>query len=207
MCPGGFIVPATTEPNGVVINGMSLSRRDSPYANSGVVIGIEPSDLEAAGYGGPLGGLKFQRTLERAAYRLGGGAFRAPASRILDFVEGRLSKDLPSSSYKPGLASADIGELLDEGGIPLAARLRTALGVFNGRMRGYVSNDAVLVGVESRTSSPVRIPRDVNTMQHPDVAGLYPAGEGGGHAGGIVSAALDGMRIADVIVGELGESE
>jgi uncharacterized FAD-dependent dehydrogenase len=206
MCPGGFIVPAATESDGVVVNGMSLSRRDSPFANSGMVVGVEPSDLEAAGYTGPLGGLEFQRKLERAAYRTGGGGFRAPATRVVDFLEGRLSKDLPASSYKPGLSSANIGTVLDEGGVPLSTRLRKALGVFGGKMRGYVSNQAVLVGVESRTSSPVRIPRDASTLQHPDVAGLFPAGEGGGHAGGIVSAALDGMRIGEVIAAEIGDT-
>jgi uncharacterized FAD-dependent dehydrogenase len=205
MCPGGFIVPAATEAEGVVVNGMSLSRRDSPFANSGMVVGIEPTDLEAAGFTGPLGGLEFQRKIERAAYRAGGGAFRAPASRVVDFVEHRTSKDLPKSSYRPGLNVAELGAVLDEGGIPIASRLRKALGVFDKKMRGYVSNEAVLVGVESRTSSPVRIPRDKNTLNHPEVYGLFPAGEGGGHAGGIVSAALDGMAIAERIAAEISE--
>jgi uncharacterized protein len=199
MCPGGFIVPAATEPDGVVVNGMSLSRRDSPFANSGMVVGVEPDDLGTAGYKGPLGGIEYQRRIEQAAFRAGGGEFRAPSVRLLDFLEERVSKDLPKSSYRPGLNPSDIASVLDEGGVPIAARLRKALGIFGTQMRGYVSNDAVLVGVESRTSSPVRIPRDKDTLSHPDVLGLYPAGEGGGYAGGIVSAALDGMHIAERI--------
>lgn len=204
MCPGGFIVPAATEPDGVVVNGMSLSRRDSPFANSGLVVGIEPSDIEAAGYVGPLAGLAFQRAVEQAAYAAGGGAFRAPATRVTDFLEGRASTDLPRSSYRPGTTACNVAEVLDGSGVALAERLRRALVVFGHQLRGYVTREAVLVGVESRTSSPLRIPRDPTTMQHPEVTGLYPAGEGGGHAGGIVSAAMDGMRIARTIATRLG---
>lgn len=199
MCPGGFIVPAATEPDGVVVNGMSLSRRDSPFANSGLVVSIEPEDLATAGYEGPLAGLEYQRTVERAAFVAGGGAFRAPATRVTDFIAGRASVDLPRTSYRPGTTACDVADVLDSGRIPLAERMRRALGVFDRQMRGYVTSDAMLVGVESRTSSPVRIPRDPATLQHPEVVGLYPAGEGGGHAGGIVSAAMDGMRIAAAI--------
>jgi uncharacterized protein len=199
MCPGGFIVPAATEPDGVVVNGMSLSRRDSPYANSGLVVSIEPSDLEQAGYRGPEAGLEFQRVIERAAFAAGGGAFRAPATRVTDFVDGHGSTDVPRNSYRPGTTAADVAGLLDVGGVPIAGRMRQALTVFGRKMRGYLTREAVLVGVESRTSSPVRIPRDPQTFQHPEVIGLYPAGEGGGHAGGIVSAAMDGMRIARLI--------
>jgi len=206
MCPGGFIVPAATEEDGVVVNGMSLSRRDSPYANSGMVVGVEPKFLAHAGYSGNLAGLEFQRRLERAAYRAGGGAFRAPAVRVTDFMAGRISKDLPECSYQPGLQSAELAAVLDSGGVPLSTCLRKALGVFGEKMRGYVHPDAILVGVESRTSSPLRIPRDLETLQHPDVDGLFPAGEGGGHAGGIVSAAMDGMRIAEVIAGAIVSS-
>lgn len=199
MCPGGFIVPAATEPDGVVVNGMSLSRRDSPYANSGMVVSIEPSDWAAAGFAGPLGGLDYQRTIERAAFTAGGGSFRAPATRVTDFLSGQASVDLPRTSYRPGVTSCNLAEVLDSGGIPIAARMRRALQQFERQMRGYVTREAVLVGVESRTSSPVRIPRDSATLQHPEIQGLYPAGEGGGHAGGIVSAAMDGMRIAAAI--------
>ena len=199
MCPGGFIVPAATEPDGVVVNGMSLSRRDSPFANSGLVVSVEPSDLAAAGFEGPLGGVRFQRTIERAAFEAGGGALRAPATRASDFLRQRSSQSVPVTSYQPGLAPADVGAVLDSAGVGLAARLRRALDVFERRMRGYASDEAVLVGVESRTSSPVRVPRDPTLLSSPDLSGLFPSGEGAGYAGGIVSAALDGMRVARAV--------
>jgi uncharacterized FAD-dependent dehydrogenase len=199
MCPGGFIVPAATEPDGVVLNGMSLSRRDSPFANSGLVVSIEPEDLARAGYVGPLAGLDYQRAVERAAFSAGGGAFRAPATRATDFVAARASLDLPRTSYRPGITACDVGSVLDSAGIRIADRIRRALELFDRQMHGYLTREAVLVGVESRTSSPVRIPRDAVSLQHPQLLGLYPAGEGAGHAGGIVSAAMDGMRIAAAI--------
>ncbi len=249
MCPGGWIVPAATEPDGVVVNGMSLSRRDSPYANSGLVVAIEVADLGSddplagaprghllgsplagaprghllgsplagaprghllgsplAGaprghlLGSPLAGVALQRRLERAAATAGGGALRAPATRATDFVRKRASSTVPATSYQPGLAAGDIAAVLDATGLPLAARLREALSVFDRKMRGYLTEEAVLVGVESRTSSPVRVPRDPVTLVSPDLAGLYPCAEGAGYAGGIVSAALDGMRVARAIV-------
>ena len=200
MCPGGWIVPAATEPDGVVVNGMSLSRRDSPYANSGLVVSIELADLDRLGLPQPLGGVELQRRLERAAARHGGGELRAPATRATDFVRGKPSSTVPATSYQPGLAAGDVGAVLDEIGVPIAARLREALRVFDQQMRGYVTDEAVLVGVESRTSSPVRMPRDSTTLQSPDLAGLYPCGEGAGYAGGIVSAALDGARVARAII-------
>ena len=200
MCPGGWIVPAATEPDGVVVNGMSLSRRDSPYANSGLVVAVELADLRSAD---PLAGIELQRRLERAAAVAGGGGLRAPATRVTDFLARKPSSTVPSTSYQPGLAAADIGAVLDTTGVPLAARLREALGAFDRQMRGYVTEEAVLVGVESRTSSPVRVPRDGATLQSPDLAGLYPGGEGAGYAGGIVSAALDGIRIARAIAAVL----
>lgn len=199
MCPGGFIVPAATEPEGVVVNGMSLSKRDSPYANSGLVVAVEPADLEAAGYTGPLGGIAFQRTIERAAKEAGGGRLVAPATRATDFLAKRASSRALQSSYVPGLRAGDVAEVLDAGGVALSVRLRRALEVFGKSMRGYVSEDVVLVGVESRTSSPLRIPRDPETLECPELPGLYPAGEGAGYAGGIVSAALDGLRVARAI--------
>ncbi|HEX6239928.1 MAG TPA: NAD(P)/FAD-dependent oxidoreductase [Polyangiales bacterium] len=204
MCPGGFIVPAATEPDGVVVNGMSLSRRDSPYANSGLVVSVEPSDLAAAGYEGPLGGLQFQRRIERAAREAGGGLLVAPATRASDFLARKASSRALDSSYEPGLRPTDVAEVLDAGGVPLAQRMRDALAVFGKNMRGFVSDDAIMVGVESRTSSPVRVPRDPETLESPDVPGLFPAGEGGGYAGGIVSAALDGLRVARAIRARLG---
>jgi hypothetical protein len=200
MCPGGWIVPAATEPDGIVVNGMSLSRRDSPYANSGLVVSIEVEDLLRLGLPLPLGGVELQRRLEQAAATAGGGALRAPATRATDFVQGRPSSTVPGTSYQPGLLAGDIGAVLDATGLPLAARLREALAAFERMMRGYLTEDAVLVGVESRTSSPVRVPRDAASLESPDVAGLYPCGEGAGYAGGIVSAALDGIRVARAIV-------
>jgi len=197
MCPGGWIVPAATEPDGVVVNGMSLSRRDSPYANSGLVVAVELADLPGDD---PLRGVALQRALEQAAAAAGGGMLRAPATRATDFVRGRGSSTVPASSYEPGLTATDIGAVLDVTRIPLAARLREALAQFDRQMRGYLTDEAVLVGVESRTSSPVRVPRDATSLESPELAGLYPCGEGAGYAGGIVSAALDGMRVARVIV-------
>jgi uncharacterized FAD-dependent dehydrogenase len=194
MCPGGWIVPAATEPGGVVVNGMSLSRRDSPFANSGLVVSIEVADLRGGS------GVELQRRLEQAAAAAGGGELRAPATRATDFVRGRGSSTVPRTSYQPGLAAGDVGAVLDTTGLPLAARLREALGMFDRQMRGYLTDEAVLVGVESRTSSPVRVPRDQASLASPDLIGLYPCGEGAGYAGGIVSAALDGMRIARAIL-------
>jgi uncharacterized FAD-dependent dehydrogenase len=199
MCPGGFIVPAATESGGVVVNGMSLSRRDSPFANSGLVVSVEPEDLARAGYGGALGGIDYQRRLEELAAVAGGGALRAPATRVTDFAAGRGSSTVGPSSYQPGLNASDVAEVLDSAGIPLATRLRRALAVFDRRLRGYLSEEAVLVGVESRTSAPVRVPRHPETLQSTEVARLYPCGEGAGYAGGIVSAALDGIRVAEAL--------
>ncbi len=196
MCPGGFIVPASTEPGGLVVNGMSLSKRSSHYANSGLVVGVEPSDVERAGFRGILGGIDLQRRLESVAFEAGGGRSRAPASRVTDFVNKRASSTLPASSYVPGLAATNVADVLDSLGLPIADRLRRALRVFDRKMRGYLTEEAILVGVESRTSSPVRIPRDPETLESPDLQGLFPAGEGAGYAGGIMSAAMDGMRIA-----------
>ncbi|MEO8917826.1 MAG: FAD-dependent protein [Polyangiaceae bacterium] len=200
MCPGGWVVPASTAPGELVVNGMSLARRDSPYANSGLVIGIEPDDWLKAGFAGPLAGVQLQRQLERAAFTAGGGALVAPATRASDFLARKASSTLPESSYIPGLFATDIAAVLDTVGANLSGRLRAALARFARNMPGYVSDEAVLIGVESRTSSPVRVPRDAQTLASPEIDGLYPAGEGGGYAGGIVSAALDGMRIAEALV-------
>lgn len=199
MCPGGFIVPASTEADGLVVNGMSLSKRNSRHANSGLVISIEPSDLERAGFSGALGGIRFQRRLETLAFEAGGGKLQAPATRATDFVKGCASSTVPESSYLPGLTPGNVRELLDVGGLPLGERLAAALPEFERRMRGYLTEEAVLVGVESRSSSPVRVVRDDKSLESPSVAGLYPCGEGAGYAGGIVSAAVDGARVADVI--------
>jgi uncharacterized FAD-dependent dehydrogenase len=204
MCPGGFVVPASTEPHGLVLNGMSLSRRDSRWANSGLVVAIEPEDVARAGLTGPLAGVELQRRVERAALAAGGGGLRAPATRADDFLAGRSSSNVPESSYVPGTTPTDVGAVLDASGLPLASRVRTALAAFGRRMRGYAGGDAVLLGVESRTSSPVRVPRDPESLVSPELGGLYPCGEGAGYAGGIVSAALDGMRVARAICATFG---
>jgi uncharacterized FAD-dependent dehydrogenase len=195
MCPGGFIVPAATENDEVVVNGMSLSRRDSPFANSGFVVTVEAEDTaEFQADHGVLAGVAMQKALEQATKQAGGGGQVAPAQRVPDFMAGLLSPELNKTSYFPGLRPARLDKLLPG---PIAWRLKQGLKLFGKQMPGYVSNDAQLIGCETRTSSPVRIPRDDTTLQHPEVAGLYPCGEGAGFAGGIVSAALDGMRCAD----------
>jgi uncharacterized protein len=207
MCPGGFIVPASTTPDTLVVNGMSLSRRSSRYANSGLVCAVEPDDVARAGFAGALGGIELQRTIERAAFAAGGGMLRAPATRASDFLRARASQTTPSSSYLPGLTPQNVADVLDCAGIRFSERLRRALRDFERQMRGYLSADAVLVGVESRTSSPVRIPRDPETLESPDLAGLYPAGEGAGYAGGIMSAAMDGIRIGQRIASVFEEGK
>lgn len=196
MCPGGWIVPATTEPDAIVVNGMSLARRDSPFANSGLVVAVEPADLAALGYPGTFGGLRFQEALERRAFALGGGAQVAPAQRLPDFVAGRESASLPRTSYRPGVRAVPLHAELPAF---LATRLRAALARFGRSLRGFDTADAVAVGVETRSSSPIRVLRDPATLESPTIARLYPCGEGAGYAGGIVSAALDGLRVADAI--------
>lgn len=205
MCPGGFIVPAATETDGLVVNGMSLSRRDSPYANSGIVASIELEDLAGLGQPDALAGVALQRSVEAAAFAAGGGALRAPATRVSDFLEKRGSSSVPASSYRPGLSAGNIAEVLEASGLPLAERLRDALRFFDRRMRGFVTEEAVLVATESRTSAPVRVPRDAESLQSLVLAGLYPAGEGAGYAGGIVSAAVDGIRVAQGIAASYPE--
>jgi uncharacterized FAD-dependent dehydrogenase len=202
MCPGGFIVPASTVPGGLVVNGMSLSKRSSRYANSGLVVAVEPADVERAGFAGVMGGVDLQHALERAAYEAGGGQLRAPATRVHDLLAGRASNSLPTSSYLPGLSATDVAAVFDSvaPGLRIAQRLRAGLRVFDQRLRGYLSEDAIVVGVESRTSSPVRVVRDRSTLEAPDLGGLFPTGEGAGYAGGIMSAAMDGIRIAAAIV-------
>ncbi|MFP4542045.1 MAG: NAD(P)/FAD-dependent oxidoreductase [Opitutales bacterium] len=198
MCPGGFIVPAATENDEVVVNGMSLSRRDSPFANSGLVVTVEPEDVAALrAEHGELAGIAFQRALETAAARAGGGGQKAPGQRALDFIEGRLSEELPETSYFPGLTPAPLHELLPPF---IVARMREGLRQFGRSKPGYLGPEANLVGFETRTSSPVRIPRDPKRLEHPELAGLFPCGEGAGYAGGIVSAALDGLRCAEAAV-------
>lgn len=192
MCPGGWIVPAATEPDGVVVNGMSLSRRDSPFANSGFVVTIGAADFGPDG-AGPLAGVELQRRIERAAFQVGGGAFRAPAQRLGDFLEGRPSEQVGRSSYRPGIVPADLAGVLPP---PVLDALRAGLRRIGARLPRFLAPEALLIAAETRTSSPVRLLRDPETLVSPSVAGLYPAGEGAGYAGGIVSAALDGAQIA-----------
>ncbi len=196
MCPGGWIVPAATEPDGVVVNGMSLSRRDSPYANSGLVVAVSAEDFGPAA-AGPLAGVELQRQVERAAFAAGGGHFRAPAQRLGDFLAGRPSDDVPASSYRPGLQPADLERVLPPF---VATALRAGLRRLGTRLSRFLVPDAVLVATESRTSSPVRLLRDAVSLVSPSMDGLYPCGEGAGYAGGIVSAALDGARVAERIL-------
>jgi uncharacterized FAD-dependent dehydrogenase len=194
MCPGGFIVPSATENDEVVVNGMSLSKRDSPFANSGLVVTVEPEDTaDFLAEHGVLAGMAFQKHLERLAKEAGGGGQTAPGQRADDFLARRGSRELPPTSYKPGARPARLDELLPPF---VVSRLREGLKLFSRRMPGYVGEEAGLLGFETRTSSPVRIPRDPETLEHPEVRGLFPCGEGAGYAGGIVSAALDGMRCA-----------
>jgi len=199
MCPGGWIVPASTEAGGLVVNGMSLSRRDSPFANSGLVASLEPEDWQQQGLHGPLGGVVFQERIEQAAWQAGGGDLVAPAIRATDFMARRASSGLLESSYVPGLVPADLSGVLDAGGLPIADKLRQALLGFNKKMRGYLTEKAILVGVESRTSAPVRVLRDRESLESTSVRKLFPCGEGAGYAGGIVSAAMDGIRVARAI--------
>ena len=196
MCPGGWIVPAATEPDGVVVNGMSLSRRDSPFANAGFVVPVGVNDLGPAG-DGPLAGVAFQRTIEQAAFRAGGGAFRAPAQRLGDFLAGRASAEVGRSSYRPGLAPVGLEQVLPPF---VVTALRDGLREIGRRVGRFLADDALLIATETRTSAPVRIVRDEVTLQSPGIAGLYPCGEGAGYAGGIVSAAIDGIRVADRIL-------
>lgn len=197
MCPGGFIVPAMTDAAQSVVNGMSPSGRTSPYANSGLVTEIRPADFEhLRAEWGELAGLRFQQEFEELARREGGEHQIAPAQRVADFVAGRASGTLPRTSYIPGITPSRLDRWMPDF---IARGLRQGLTTFSRRMRGFVTNEAVIVGVESRTSTPVRIPRDPETLMHPETEGLFPTGEGAGYAGGIISAALDGERIAEAV--------
>ena len=195
MCPGGFIVPAATENDEVVVNGMSLSRRDSPNANSGLVVSVEPEDTAALDHEyGILSGLAFQKQLEMKASKTGGGKQKAPGQRVTDFLEARISSDLPDTSYFPGTTTAPLHEIMPEF---IVSRMQTGLKKFGKGMHGYITEEAGLLGFETRTSSPLRIPRGEVDLQHPELKGLYPCGEGAGYAGGIISAALDGLKCAE----------
>ncbi|MFD2284489.1 FAD-binding protein [Pedobacter petrophilus] len=193
MCPGGIIAPCATGDNEIVVNGWSPSKRNNPFANSGTVVQVTLNDV--LGYD-PLRMLNFQSEVEKLAFEAGGGNLVAPAQRMIDFVHNKLSIDLPKNSYLPGTKSVMLDNILP--GF-VSESLRAALPVFGKKIKGYYTNEAILVGVESRTSSPVRIPRDKESYQHPQVKGLYPCAEGAGYAGGIISAAIDGINCANAI--------
>jgi len=207
MCPGGSIAPAATAPEALVVNGWSPSKRNNPFANSGMVVQVEVND--AANYfqnqkskvksqndDDPLLLMKFQQSIEKKAFVAGGGNFVAPAQRMIDFCNNKISNSLPDNSYLPGLNSSDLRTVLPSF---IHKTLQEGFKAFGRKMRGYFTNDAVVVATESRTSSPVRIPRDAEKLNHPQILNLYPCAEGAGYAGGIVSAAMDGERVAKMI--------
>jgi uncharacterized FAD-dependent dehydrogenase len=200
MCPGGVVVPTPTEPEMQCTNGMSNSHRSSPLANAGIVVAVSEADFAAEGFEGPLAGLEWQRKWERAAYRLGGGSYTAPAQRLSAYLAGRPGAPPGRTSYRPGLVAADLSELFTPA---IQEALRAGLRGFERRMRGFVTDEALLIGAETRTSAPCRIVRGED-HQSPGIRGLYPTGEGAGYAGGIVSSAVDGLRIAEAICAELG---
>jgi uncharacterized protein len=197
MCPGGFIVPAATSPGELVVNGMSPSRRDSKFANSGMVVSVELEDLPSYQKHGALSAMHFQAEVEQRAWAIGGKNQTAPAQRMVDFVNRKVSSSLLETSYQPGLNSVEMREVLPDF---ISARMALAFKAFGQKMKGYFTNEAQIIGVESRTSSPVRIPRDRESFEHPQIKRLYPCGEGAGYAGGIVSAAMDGERCAEKLI-------
>jgi len=180
-----------------VVNGMSPSRRDSKFANSGIVVAVELEDLPQYQKYGPLAAMMFQTEVEQKAWKAGGETQTAPAQRLVDFTEKKVSPSLLDTSYQPGLASVDMYQVLPDF---ISERLRQGFIDFGRKMKGYLTNDAQIIGIESRTSSPVRIPRDKESFEHPIIKGLFPCGEGAGYAGGIVSAAMDGERCAEKLV-------
>jgi uncharacterized FAD-dependent dehydrogenase len=198
MCPGGVVAPCATKPGEIVTNGWSSSRRARSTANSGIVVELELADFKNYEVEhGPLAAMAFQAEIEQKAWEAGGRTQTAPAQRLVDFVEGRVSKDLPKTSYSPGLRSVDLAEVLPDF---IVQRLREGFVAFDQKMKGFLTNEAVVHAPETRTSSPVRIPRDEERLVHPEVSGLYPCGEGAGYAGGIISAAMDGERVAEAVV-------
>ncbi len=197
MCPGGIIIPASTAPGELVLNGMSISRRDSAYANAGLVVSIQEKDWSEFNRFGVFAGLEFQRSFERIAYEAGGSTQRAPAQRVTDFVKGKLSDSLPLTSYIPGIVSSPLHELIP---YKIKVKLQKSFRVFDTKMKGFFTEEAQILAAETRTSSPIRIPRDNNSLMHVEYSGLFPAGEGAGYAGGIVSAAIDGERVAEAVM-------
>ena len=196
MCPGGIIAPAATNPGEIVVNGWSPSKRNNPFANSGMVVTVEEKDTLRFNKSGPLAGIFFQQETEQNAFAAGGGGFVAPAQRLVDYTENRISSTMPACSYLPGIYAASMKDVLP---IFIHQRLQEAFREFGKKMKGYLTNEAVVVATESRTSSPVRIPRKAETFTHPQISNLYPCGEGAGYAGGIMSAAMDGIKVAEII--------
>ncbi|HEX7411919.1 MAG TPA: NAD(P)/FAD-dependent oxidoreductase [Bacteroidales bacterium] len=196
MCPGGIIVPAATMPGQIVVNGMSNSRRNSPFANSGIVSTVELDDLTNYHQYGPFAGMRFQEDMEQMSFAAGNGGQTAPAQRLADFVKGIPSSSLAPTSYHPGINPAPLHKLLPEF---ISHRLILAFNMFNDQMKGFLTNEANILAIESRTSSPIRIPRDEDTLEHVQIANLYPCGEGAGYSGGIISSAIDGDRCAAAI--------
>lgn len=201
MCPGGLIVPAATAPEEIIVNGMSMSRRDSAYANSGIICAVSPEHASEHVESGVFSCLDYQKHIEKNVWNLGNGTQQAPAQRLIDFVNGRLSDTLPKSSYIPGLISAPVEKAFTK---DISTSLHQGFKDFDKKMRGYFTNEAIVVATESRTSSPVKIPRNKETLAHINIPHLYPAGEGAGYAGGIMSAALDGKAIAEKIAQKTG---
>jgi uncharacterized FAD-dependent dehydrogenase len=196
MCPGGIIAPCATSPGEIVTNGWSPSKRDQATANSGIVVEVGPKDFKKFG-DSPLAAMYFQQQVEQKAWLEGGKTQTAPAQRLVDFSTGKLSSDLPVTSYKPGVQSVELGSVLPPF---IYISLQKGFEEFGKSMKGYFTNEAVVHATESRTSSPVRIPRDRVTLEHIQIKGLYPCGEGAGYAGGIVSAAIDGEKCAEMAV-------
>ena len=196
MCPGGIIAPASTNDGELVVNGWSPSKRNNPFANSGIVVNIGEKDWQGYSKHGPLAAMYFQASVEQKAFESGGGSFKAPAQRMTDFVSGNKSGSLPGCSYTPGVNSAAVSDIFPK---DIGISLQKAFQAFGRKMRGYFTEESIIVAAESRTSSPVRIPRDDETLAHPQLKNLFPCGEGAGYAGGIMSAAMDGERIAEKI--------
>ena len=200
MCPGGVIVPASTSDEQMVVNGMSPSHRGGNFANSGIVVEVQTEDLRQYMHHREFAGLKFQEDLERKSYQMAGNSLIAPAQRLADFVQGKTSLSLPDSSYHPGIAPSDLHNWLPSF---IRERLQMGFRKMNGKANGFLTNEAVILGVESRTSSPVRIPRDSETFEHVKIKGLFPCGEGAGYSGGIVSSAVDGELCAEKVAQQL----
>lgn len=200
MCPGGIIAPCATSPGEVVTNGWSPSKRNNPYSNSGIVVAVDEYDFKPFEKEGALAGMAYQSSIEKKAWELGGKSQVVPAQRLVDFVNGRTSASLPGTSYQPGITSVELREVLPK---TISSALQQAFKDFGNKMKGYYTNEAVLHATESRTSSPVKIPRDPITFEHIEIKGLYPCAEGAGYAGGIMSAAIDGQKCAQKIAQKL----